>query len=808
MTPLTALHLSQVRTFRIDDHTVRHDCLWCGADAWSGKHHTQCASPGCPAQTAAPLDLIAKRYGVSHRAADAMAAKQLNFLERPDAADTRAVQRRVLDFWVACCREPKAYPEAALSSAMQKNGHEVSTCRFSAAILGRQKMQELVKLASETDATFPETWIENPPSPCLVYCVQSVPHTIDRLVVVHSGGGSVIWQRTKFGISGLIGLSPHKPKYVTVDKLSALALQHRLKVAGFIEEVASFFVDKSAEPGRSDWSPDSHMLTACVRGRDDVPEVQACLTGFSHLEDHLKGIEEAELTSLARCQGPPVSWGNLRRAFLETLISPSAKSLSAEAIAFFERTGAHAIDAVSLQLWYESQGRVRLADEIKNLASNCVIYNEKGTVVRKTVNEYQMTTHAGTTPLANFSLDIVNSVQFVERNNFFYKCELRQETYREEVLISHSVLNAPRKLEQQLRSNVRVIGKLGDRKLATIIDHKAFLKYVSPTMSRDAAYVSPIEGTSRVGWSADRSVFHAPGMILDINGRRATPAVFHPEVATLRVFRSVDEWSMSSPAQVHPTCQDIIAILMALTVRYFRQFPSAPACIEQTSDSVPVLAGLMAAIGQTRVFELGHNVRDVANVDGVNGYPFLASGAARGQIGNSSIPYVILTSDGYRMRGSPDQDEIYEAGLALQFALLRVVEWCLATGADDFKSAPSLDHNTALMREGKWLIENVCNLQPWEVGVQPLEALEHVFSQIPLDDTFKRLTLFNGTTMIADLQGVDWDKESVVREIEAMGAQAHVDGDVLHVGASTILPALSKFYGREPKLAMSNKRLD
>ena len=808
MTPLTALLLLGVKTSRIDDHTIGHACLWCGADAWSGKHHTQCMNAGCDAQVAAPLDLIARRYKSTHEAADALAASKLHREPNAAAAALRQQQRQIVDFWVQTCREDGSYPEAALTASLSKKGLDTSICHFAATVMGKPKLQRLMQLAADTGAHFPETWTENPPPVSLVYCVQSMPHTIDRLVVMGTGGGSIVWNRTKFGISSLIGLSPCRPRYIASDKLAALDLQSKLRNSGQLAEVASFFVDRNAEPRRSAWSPDAHMLTCSVRGVEDVVEVQACLAGFSHLEDYLKGVEEAELTAMTRAFGEPAQWGRLRRAFWECLIPPQAKSLPAEAVAFFERTGAHAIDAVRLQAWFESQGCVRLAEEIKNLASNCVIYNDKGVVIRKTVNEYQMTTHAGTTPIANFSLDIVNSVQFVERRSFYYKCLLRQEAYCEEVLINHAAINAPGKLEEQLRTNVDLVGKLTDKKLATIIDRRSFLKYVTPVLNQDAAYVRPIEGISRVGWSVDRAVFHAPGMIIDINGRCDTPAVFHPQVATLRVFKNVSTWSVAGPSELHPTCQDIIAIVLALTVRYFKQTPSAPACIEQTSDSVAVVSGLMAALGQHRVFELGHNVRDVTNVDGINGYPFVASGFARGQIGNSNLPYVVLTSEGYRMRGSPDPDQIFEAGLALQFALLRVVEWCLATGADDFKSLPSMDHNTALMREGQWLVQNVCDLQPWEVGVKPLVALEHVFSQIPLDDTATRLTLFNGTTMLADLQGVDWDREMVTKEIETMGAQVHIDGDTLHVGASTMLPALAKFYGREPKLSMFNKRLD
>ena len=196
-------------------------------------------------------------------------------------------------------------------------------------------------------------------------------------------------------------------------------------------------------------------------------------------------------------------------------------------------------------------------------------------------------------------------------------------------------------------------------------------------------------------------------------------------------------------------------------------------------------------------------MRDATHVDGVNGYPFLASGYGRAQLAKSNLPYVVLTDEGYRVEGSPDVEQIEAGGRALQFALIRVVEWCLATGADDFREIASVDHHVSLMKEGQWLMRNACDLQPWEVSVQSLEGLEPMLSQIPAADTKSRMTLTNGVLLTIDLSGIDWDAAQVTADAASFGAEIGIDGDTVSAPAAALLPAMARFYGAPPDVSLA-----
>jgi hypothetical protein len=372
------------------------------------------------------------------------------------------------------------------------------------------------------------------------------------------------------------------------------------------------------------------------------------------------------------------------------------------------------------------------------------------------------------------------------------------------VVFRHSLLSGKAvRLQEDLHNHLVTPGEaVVVPHVPTIVDTTSFQRYVIPSLNKQLADLPMTEGISRVGWSADRKTFHAPGMTVCADGRTKVPAIFYPGVLTLRAFADVENWSDVCPSNLHSACQDMVSMLLALTVRYYKRCLTPPLCVLQTSDSVAVLEGMAAAVGQVSTFDMGSNVRDVTNVDGVNGYPFLAAGYGRAQLSKSNLPYVVLTDEGYRVDGSPDGEQIAAGGRALQYALLRVVEWCLATGADDFRESASMDHHVSLMREGQWLVRNVCDLQPWEISVQGLMGMENMLSQIPASETKNRMTLADGTLLTIDLTGIEWDVAQVTEDAASFGAELTIVGDKLSAPAAALLPAMARFYGEAPDVSL------
>ena len=233
MSPLTALDLSKIRFSLRNEWTSNHDCPWCGSDAWSGSSHMQCLNQSCPVQAADPLDVVVKVLGLSYEDADAKSSIAFGREPSTGRARCRQDQRAVMDFWIRQCNRPRTTSEIQVITNLDKQGLNVKSCRFSATIIGRDGMKELRALAADTGADYPESWDTEVPPPSLVFCVQSVPHTIDRMVIYRGRSAvSVTWRPMRIGFTGLIGMRPDVPRFLAQDQVAAMRLQLALHTEG------------------------------------------------------------------------------------------------------------------------------------------------------------------------------------------------------------------------------------------------------------------------------------------------------------------------------------------------------------------------------------------------------------------------------------------------------------------------------------------------------------------------------------------------------------------------------------------------
>ncbi len=804
VTPLTALDLVGITVRRMSGWAYRHACPRCGSDAWAGRHVSQCVSRHCTAQVMAPLDIVAEHHQGDYVEADRIASAALRQPADPEAAARRAVERRVLDFWLRSCLAPRSCESERVAQRMDRDGRSQNASTFSVTILGKEQIAELIKLAMATGAELPVGWQDDPPPPSAAYCVQTNPFTIDRIVLLRRGESSVIWRKVRSGFTGLIGLQPERPRFLAPSIQAALTLQTGLAKVGHYEEVAATFLDQWCSPVEDPWRPEVHLLTAVPDDDEDIVSMQQSLDSFPDVEKHLHATpRDVVLKSGFGCRD--TSWDALRVAHILSSIGSRDTAVPPYAARLYERTGARLQDASKIINQLRSNGRIAVAEDFHRLTENRVIFKDHKVEVRESVDEYYILTHAGRSQVANFTLKLSGNVRFRDRSDTYCMGALRCGTLRREVVFKHSLLSGKAaRLQEDLHNHLVTPGEaVALAQIPTIIDTSQFQKYVIPTLNQQLATLPMIEGISRLGWASDRKTFHAPGVTVSADGRTEVPAVFYPGVHTLRAFGPVDTWASVCPANLHPACQDIISIMLALTVRYYRRCATPPLCVLQTSDAVAVLEGMVKLLGQHSIMDMGVNVRDVANVDGVNGYPFLTSGYGKAQLSKSNLPYIVITDEGYRIDGSPDPAQIEAGGRALQYALLRVAEWCLATGADDFHESPSVTHHVSLMREGQWLVRNVCDLQPWEISVQGLLGMEYMLSQIPVANTKDRMTLKDGHLLTIDLAGIEWDAIQVAEEAASFGASIEVDGDHLSAPAAALLPAMARFYGAAPDVSLA-----
>lgn len=803
MTPITALDIAGLRTHRLERWAYQHDCLWCGADSWAGAFHSQCVNAACSHQVSSPLDILARSmFAGDYDAAGVLVRKRLNVQDAGE--QERKSSRAVLDFWLACCSRQTSSEAQQVAGRMSRDGRHILGSRFGATVLDRSMIDDLIAIAGRTGGEFPESWLLSPPMPCAAFVIQSTPHTIDRIVLLRNGPNEVVWNRRAAGISGLIGLTPGKPRYLAPSFEAALAMQFSLTNTGYLEEVAAVFNDPWKDDIETRWYPETEMLTAVVDDPTDIVKIQSTVDKFRLLGDNLRGLRLRHVNGQVE-RAATSSWDGLRVSYIITRTAHGSKSISAEAARLFEQTGSKMPDAAKIIAHYRDSGQILLADDFQKLAANRIIRRDQRLVVRETSGDYTVTTPYGTTAISNFHLVIRDSVLFRDRTEVYCRGTLTCGASSYDLVFPRSAVSVKlNRLQEALHTQLVIAGgSISGDLIPTIIDTTQFQRYIIPHLTSQIAHAARIEGVSLLGWSADRKVFHAPGLTITADGRRYEDTVIYPGIAALALFDGVKTWSDSCPQDLPQPCQDVIAMLIALAVRHYRRSIPRPALVLQTSDSVALLEGLTKAMGQRHVFELGQNVRDSTSVDGLHGYPFVASGYGRAQAHKTNVPCVILTDEGYRVEGEIDHSQIDAAGRALQFALVRVAEWCLATGADEFQEVPALDRHTSLMREGQWLITHVCDLEPWEISATRESSLERLFSQIPFADTKGRMHLTDGVTLRVDLSGLEFDADGLSEAFAAIGAKLTIDESSLTTDAAVLLPALDLFYGQAPELLVS-----
>lgn len=805
MNPVSALDISGIKQSKRGDFIRLHLCPWCGADAWSGRFHSQCLNEHCETQVAAPIDVVARSCGGDYDAAVAKAAtlagRHVGSV-RLDAQLNKA-RRRVMDFWLGCCRASKTMEELQIMERLKRSGMTVQLSKYSRTSMNRAKLQLLIKMAEETGASIPLGLESNLPEVAMVSCVQSMPHTIDRLII-EPGGKTVhelVWNPRRGGATGLIGLSYLQPRYLAPDRETAARLQFSLTAAGRGAEVASVFLDQRLAATAQPWYTESHMLTLAVEADDDVIRVQQWLDCFPSIEQNMRAIWRSRIPGPSLQPGSEKTWSNIKFSSVVVAVGSARHDLPSNAVRIIEQTGARRADIGQLITNYEAEGRIRIISALRALAENRIIAADKGTTIRESSNSYTIENSGGLQPIANFVIHLQNAVTFPERSDMFFQCRIHCGKATASALIPEDAVMSVNSLQSAVRTQMMALTTPYDNSAPpTVINSDMMRRYVLHYLRGQVARLDSVEGVCRVGWSDDRTTFYTPGAVVNLNGTTVRPTPLHPGVTTLRCFAPVSDWSFTCPDDLPPACRDIIAMLLALTVRSYKRWLPRPAVVAQSSDAVDLLRGLMKAVGQTSVFELSHNIRDSGNIDGVKGYPFVASGYGKAQVSGARVPYMLLAEEGYHVSAHVDASQLSEAGRALQFGLLRVVEWCLATGADDFAESASMDFNTSLMREGRWLMNNVCELQSWEVSARGIDKLEELFLQIPVADTAGRLTLMDGVTLTADIRGLKWEPTPLRSELEKIDATLNEDAQTITAAGASLLPALSKFYGCEPKL--------
>lgn len=793
MHPSTALDIVGIPYKRISRHTIGHVCPVCGDKAWSGRWYTQCWNTACTGQVFAPEDIVLLRCRNDLKEASKLVQATLGNPQTHVLA-ARQQRRKVLDFWIRECLAPRTDQTTEII-AKRTGGRAIG--RFSTTAFDRSRMVSLVNLAEATGASYPDTWDEHtPPTPGLVFVVQTVPYIIDRIVIAYPHGDRhVVWRDRGLGINGLIGLKPHVGRLLTPDRETAMRAQSQLMNShGEQEDVAFVYMDQALTEFSCEWEPD-HPFVFYAGEPEGVVRLQKLIT-------NMPALSSSSATVSLRSAGSDklIGWRSARRGLLlaeimkgigDGMVPPTAASL-------FERSCVSRSDGVFMADTLVRQGQISLANDVRRLLTRRVLYVDDRITVTEDMNRILAKTRHGELEVANFCVDMQDTVTFAERADSCIRASVRCGTTETPVILSSQATLNVKRLQDEVAAQFLRRHKTEGSALPTIVDMKLMQAHVMPTLRRSLTGMRVIPGVSCLGWSADRGSFTMPGITVSVAGTSKNLCVFHPTMPLLTNYGPVDEWSEVLPKLGKCVALDMALAMLAQIVRFYKHGSMLPFAVSRDAATVDTVSSLMPYFGQHTVHALNPNARDRTNTDGVRGYPLVATGGSQSQ----HIPYgyVLLTESGLTEE-NPDRQVTETIGRFLQRAMTDVAVWCMKSRAEGYQEIKSLDHNSALVAEGAAIARVACLIQvPGSLSKSPAPTLEKLLSTIPVTDTGSRMTLGGDMKLEIDLGHVTEDEAaSITHELTVMGSSGQVEGQSLICDAVTMVPALTRFYGRRPE---------
>jgi hypothetical protein len=493
----------------------------------------------------------------------------------------------------------------------------------------------------------------------------------------------------------------------------------------------------------------------------------------------------------------------MRRSYIAAAIDAGGGEVSSSAASLMEQCLPTRAEIAWLIQRYRERGQLETAEDIKRHMDNRVIARDTKYTVRETAGDYVADYGSSTASITNFTLQFEYNLFFRESSDVYHAGRMIYGTRNTPVVVSAHSLDNINELQKMLRHQLYGKQSAVPTNLPTVFEQSLMRKHVLPFLKRSVASLPSKEGFYNMGWSNDRSLFVGPGIKVTMNGREYEQISKHPNIAQLRHFADHADWDVGFTQDLPVVSKDIIAMVLASCARYFVKGVVRPICVQHSPEARHFLTTVFSMIGQTEIFELNPNIRDQSHGShGVRGYPFLTTGYNAAQSVDAKFGHVLLTDKGYAVREEVEKEVAEATGRSLQFALLRLVEWCIGTSAAEFSERPALHYNSSLLREGRWLVENVCELQPWEVSDIGLPNLEHLLEQVPVEDVVKRMAIRDGSTLIASLEGIDWDRDAIRQDLRTLNSGCGGDGDELIMEAVAVLPALETYYGRRPEVTV------
>ena len=789
---LTVLDWLGIRHTQVAGDEYSLLCPSCNSRMTTTPWYSECSDPTCELRVVGPLDMLAWalhwKYGAAAKLANEKLIREVITKHQVTQQHHR---HNVMSTWLKLCHSP-----AKLSSAMFHHnvlglGGELSPGQESMCILTEDETAMLVRLACVTGATN-QGDLRHDCAATLATVTQSVPWHIDKILLSQPNSKATLTWSRRNGFGGLIGLAGSSGRKFSASPTDATVMQRTLRVLGNGEEIGY-------------WRNESEITVPCrFQSRKImmlVDSVEQMISGAKVLrsfgiERYVRACESKDFSGLSAAAVKPVRWPAARQGQLLKGVG-KASSLTAEAVRLIEAAAPPREEIASMSEFFRTQGKLTLAEEILAHLDNRVISSDGSRTVRETASTYTLETLINKATIANFTIRFSHNVLFSDQSDLFHAGTMICGRDSIPVVLKGDALGSPKSLEGALQSQFAARNKK-DAMLPVVSDPATFRNHVLPYLKTCTASLGAADGVSALGWSMDRQRYHLPGLMIDMDGRRPGASFFHPHQPALKMFEPELVWPDVCTSEFPKAARDLISMILAQAARYYLRLQMKPLCVNNASGSRSLALALAKALGQKDVYEVNSNVRDTSPTPGVRGYPLLAHGHSYQQAQTSSAAIVLLTDGGYSGTDEDTFGTLETIGRTMQHSLLRVIEWLLETAGEGYVEVPSHDYNYSLLKEGSWLAETVCRMQPWEL-VDSHDALDAWLGRHGYEKLCAQMRLTADMRLIIP---ESMRAPGLENELRLVDDTVEDDGE-LRGSAVTLLPAFSRYFGKELLVALA-----
>ena len=468
------------------------------------------------------------------------------------------------------------------------------------------------------------------------------------------------------------------------------------------------------------------------------------------------------------------------------------------AAAMFELTGSDRADASFVVNQLKMRGSLALSNDMMRLLRTRILYSDEKVTVSESLNRLMLKQKDGEHIIANFCIDMLDTVTFAERADCCHRANVRLGSAIASIVLSDAATQQAKRLQEEVALQFVSRHRQESEALPTIVDARAVQHYVMPYIRKTLTNLKVVPGISCLGWATDRSCYVLPGLTVFRNSTEPNNCAFHPSMPLLHSYTRVRNWAEVMTDPHAGAIDDLVRAIVAQIVRTFKHSPLSPITVVNDAPTLDAVGAIMRCIGQTKIHALNPNQRDRTNTDGVRGYPLFVTGGYHSQAVSNG--HILLTDTGFRVP-SFDAQSVESSGRFLQRAIIDAAMWCLRTDAVNLAETKSLDHNVALTADGTRIIELASGIslsKPQAVSTTPL--LERIFASIPFADTEQYMSM-SDALQLEIVSPQDIDVAGVEAELLSMGITGKVAEDNAVVcDAVSAMPALTRYYGARPKV--------